>query len=428
MLTILGDFPLTSSGDSRSRSRYEAQVLVARKSPELCGVGGILASGDVQRSLARAAIRIGTPSTERQTKNRLAKGCCIFWPAVSVSVLGTIKRRFGRSLRRAKDSDGNSGAGLGEGFNKWVQQKKAEGAGGAGGAVLGGMIAGPLGAFLGAQIGSRVGSMMPNLEEALEQMDKTTGDTDSVAALDGAANEATSRGMQDGLAGQAELASARRAKAAQEAFDKASVILHAITNKCDVLKADIEGLYSEAQDALSAGDESKARSMLARRAEASALLEKTLLLQSEAIKLCTNHEQALRAVSPDGLPTNSSIVEECSPCAAPDLTRSSGGDRTGAANAQASSPVVDELASLKKNAEARRTSIEAPTVSADKSASDLAALKQGLHAKVANLEAEAVELYARAEDALRASDEARARDLLAARADVMARLDALRGS
>ncbi|CAE8702625.1 unnamed protein product, partial [Polarella glacialis] len=94
---------------------------------------------------------------------------CLAASGLVCSLLGQLqyrrrRRKWFAVVARSKDDEK-------EGFgnvSEWFEKKKAEGTGGAGGAVIGGMLGGPLGAFLGAQVGSRMG---PALQGVLNSMD-----------------------------------------------------------------------------------------------------------------------------------------------------------------------------------------------------------------------------------------------------------------
>lgn len=220
---------------------------------------------------------------------------------------------------RGEDEDSNGGnddkpkskGGLGN----WVEQKKAQVKGGAGGAVVGGLIAGPLGAFVGAQVGTRLmpalDSALKDLEGNLEQEERKIEEgeerekrmkehLDSCGALeqsvepapatDNPLPQSSSASEVDALKTETHVAetagetvsttaaastapAAAQVDIAPAVDDVLSVMKQSAQQKQDRLEAQVQGLTAKAEEALLAGDEVSARAFLESRAAVRASLE-----------------------------------------------------------------------------------------------------------------------------------------------------------
>lgn len=187
----------------------------------------------------------------------------------------------------------------------WVDQKKAEGAGGVSGAVVGGMLGGPLGAFVGAQVGSRVA---PSLDKAMKTLDDATKEESSAPSADAPGSQRTpeaeasrpdARPVLEDAASAAASAEpsappsapapaaqpdAPRAASAgsstvaapsqqEDLASELSSLRQGAALKRQRLEAEVSDLYAKAEKALASGDEEGARAFLASRAVAMAKLE-----------------------------------------------------------------------------------------------------------------------------------------------------------
>lgn len=211
----------------------------------------------------------------------------------------------GRVRRLAEGSDK---PGL-DGVKKWIEEKKAQGTAGVGGAVVGGMLGGPIGAVVGAQVASKMG---PALDSALEALEGDLAEEEKDAEKQEVQEEApASKAVQ----GKAEpKASPPEPESASKVSDKAPVpsedtpeapssasapagkagavadmpkpsvrgdhlmdelqaLRKGVPEKEKKLEAEIAELYAKAEEAIKVGDEEAARKLLESKAQAQASLE-----------------------------------------------------------------------------------------------------------------------------------------------------------
>lgn len=295
--------------------------------------------------------------------------------------------------------------GAGKELKQWVEQKKNEGVGGVGGAVLGGMVAGPLGAFLGAQIGTNVGKLVPTLEKAVKHMERGTDEAqegreepqqrrqrqpaEQLPEDRPPPQQPFSRTDEQATQPSSQAVRSRAVKVHAAAYERTDAMVVAITSRCNELEAHIVALYAKAEEALQAGDEAAARHFLASRAEVAKALEKAAQLRTEAeaeraTKLRNLSARGGAVVSGPSLPTDVAGLG----------TSPQVGQSLGPGLPSAGGTFVDQLQMLKQSAVAKRN----------------------------RLETEAAALYAQAEQALKDGNETQARDFLASWTEVQGKL------
>lgn len=208
----------------------------------------------------------------------------------------------GRVRRRAEGSDE---PGL-DGVKKWIEEKKAQGTAGVGGAVVGGVLGGPIGAVVGAQVASKMGPALDSALQALEgdlaeeEKEEKKEEPEQAPAKKAVQAESQASPSQPGTASKVSdkaptpsedvseapsSASAPAGKAGAPAdmpspsakgddlMDELQALRKGVPEKEKKLEAEIAELYAKATEAMKVGDEEAARKLLESKAQAQASLE-----------------------------------------------------------------------------------------------------------------------------------------------------------
>ncbi|CAK0860586.1 unnamed protein product [Prorocentrum cordatum] len=329
----------------------------ARYSPRAGVAVSLSASARPLPGPASCARHPGLP-VQLVSARRCRPACRALAPLASALVLAARRsgRRSAAARRRAsaEDKDHNPNDGkksqkgsgdLGKDIQGWFEKKKAQGTGGAGGAVVGGMLLGPLGAIVGANVGAKLG---PAVTDLLRTFEGEGGDDQSGGGGGGggsarAADEAVDKPrrpearraaaerkpaapqpsvdseleelvasrrtpgpvatMPEAPAPQAAAAAAAAEAPASEQVDLLKALQQGALSKRRKLEAEVAELYAKAEGALVAGDEAAARSYLESKATAQRALDRILegqrrrreRLESEVEELYAKAERALSA-------------------------------------------------------------------------------------------------------------------------------------
>ncbi|CAK0860587.1 unnamed protein product [Prorocentrum cordatum] len=310
----------------------------ARYSPRAGVAVSLSASARPLPGPASCARHPGLP-VQLVSARRCRPACRALAPLASALVLAARRsgRRSAAARRRASAEDKD--------IQGWFEKKKAQGTGGAGGAVVGGMLLGPLGAIVGANVGAKLG---PAVTDLLRTFEGEGGDDQSGGGGGGggsarAADEAVDKPrrpearraaaerkpaapqpsvdseleelvasrrtpgpvatMPEAPAPQAAAAAAAAEAPASEQVDLLKALQQGALSKRRKLEAEVAELYAKAEGALVAGDEAAARSYLESKATAQRALDRILegqrrrreRLESEVEELYAKAERALSA-------------------------------------------------------------------------------------------------------------------------------------
>mmetsp|Transcript_33089 Transcript_33089/g.73764 ORF Transcript_33089/g.73764 Transcript_33089/m.73764 type:complete len:338 (+) Transcript_33089:77-1090(+) len=205
-----------------------------------------------------------------------------------------------RAKNKKEDEDDNMGGKM----KNWIDRKKSEASGGAGGALVGGMLLGPLGAVVGAQVGTK---LMPEVDKVLKGLEKDVDEveaekpsdairSDGLTATKESAPQVVLPARESPKVTPERVRSAPQPPAPLQTAPDLDLELRELKAATKVkrvkLEEEIVSLTAAAEQALKDDKEEVARKRLVDRARAQAELER--LLEGEAAQLAKAEEKCVK--------------------------------------------------------------------------------------------------------------------------------------